>query len=63
MSGCLSATLWWADRGNTANDAHALRVVSQASLTLPRTPGPRRVCGWWTRLALRPRGGSTVVAA
>lgn len=37
-------SVWQDYRGNTANDADALRVVTQASLTLPLKPGPRRVC-------------------
>ena len=31
-------------RGNTANDGDALRVVTQAVLTVPAQSGPRRVC-------------------
>jgi hypothetical protein len=31
-------------RGNIANDADALRVVTQAVVTQPAQPGPRRVC-------------------
>ncbi len=37
-------SVWQDYRGNTANDADALRVVTQASLTLPVKAGPRRVC-------------------
>lgn len=37
-------SVWQDYRGNTANDADALRVVTQASLTLSAKPGPRRVC-------------------
>lgn len=37
-------SVWQDYRGNTANDADALRVVTQASLTLPLKAGPRRVC-------------------
>ena len=37
-------SVWQDYRGNTANDADALRVVTQAQLTLPRKPGPRKVC-------------------
>lgn len=37
-------SVWQDYRGNTANDADALRVVTQASLTLPVKSGPRRVC-------------------
>ena len=37
-------SVWQDYRGNTANDADALRVVTQASLTLPAKSGPRRVC-------------------
>ena len=35
----------WQDyRGNTANDADALRVVTQAVVSVPAKPGPRKVC-------------------
>lgn len=37
-------SVWQDYRGNIANDADALRVVTQASLTLPVKSGPRRVC-------------------
>ena len=37
-------SVWQDYRGNTANDADALRVVTQAVLTVPRKEGPRRVC-------------------
>lgn len=37
-------SVWQDYRGNTANDADALRVVTQATLTLPVKPGPRKVC-------------------
>jgi adenine-specific DNA-methyltransferase len=37
-------SVWQDYRGNTANDADALRVVTQAQLTLPLKHGPRRVC-------------------
>ena len=37
-------SVWQDYRGNTANDGDPLRVVTQASLTLPAKPGPRRVC-------------------
>ena len=37
-------SVWQDYRGNTANDADALRVVTQASLTVPAHSGPRRVC-------------------
>jgi adenine-specific DNA-methyltransferase len=37
-------SVWQDYRGNTANDEDELRVVTQASLTLPAKPGPRRVC-------------------
>lgn len=37
-------SVWQDYRGNTANDADELRVVTQATLTLPATPGPRKVC-------------------
>ncbi|CDS51210.1 Type III restriction-modification system methylation subunit [Polaromonas sp. CG9_12] len=37
-------SVWQDYRGNTANDADALRVVAQASVTVPAKPGPRKVC-------------------
>ena len=37
-------SVWQDYRGNTANDADALRVVTQAQLTLPLKTGPRKVC-------------------
>ena len=37
-------SVWQDYRGNTANDADALRVVAQATLSVPATSGPRRVC-------------------
>lgn len=37
-------SVWQDYRGNTSNDADPLRVVTQASLTLPAKAGPRRVC-------------------
>ncbi len=37
-------SVWQDYRGNTANDADALRVVTHAHLTLPIKPGPRKVC-------------------
>jgi len=37
-------SVWQDYRGNTANDADALRVVTHAYLTLPIKAGPRRVC-------------------
>jgi len=37
-------SVWQDYRGNTANDADALRVVTQAVLTVPAKGGPRRVC-------------------
>ncbi len=37
-------SVWQDYRGNTANDADALRVVTQASITVPPKPGPRKVC-------------------
>ncbi len=37
-------SVWQDYRGNTANDADALRVVTQAVLTVPAKPGPRKVC-------------------
>ena len=37
-------SVWQDYRGNTANDSDALRVVTQAVLTAPVKPGPRKVC-------------------
>ncbi len=37
-------SVWQDYRGNTANDADALRVVTQACVTVPRKVGPRKVC-------------------
>ncbi len=37
-------SVWQDYRGNTANDDDALRVVTQAAVTVPVKPGPRRVC-------------------
>ena len=37
-------SVWQDYRGNTANDADALRVVTQAVVTTPTRNGPRRVC-------------------
>ena len=37
-------SVWQDYRGNTANDADELRVVTQAALTLPAKTGPRKVC-------------------
>lgn len=37
-------SVWQDYRGNTANDADPLRVVTHAHLTLPLKPGPRKVC-------------------
>ncbi len=37
-------SVWQDYRGNTANDADELRVVTQAALTLPHKPGTRKVC-------------------
>ncbi len=37
-------SVWQDYRGNTANDADALRVVTQAVLTTPAKDGPRKVC-------------------
>jgi len=37
-------SVWQDYRGNTANDGDALRVVTQAVVTTPTTPGPRKVC-------------------
>ena len=36
-------SVWQAYRGNTANDADALRVVTQAVVTTLTKTGPRRV--------------------
>ena len=36
--------VWQDYRGNTANDDDALRVVTQASFSVPHRPGARRVC-------------------
>jgi adenine-specific DNA-methyltransferase len=36
--------VWQDYRGNTANDDDPLRVVTQATLTVPAKPGARRVC-------------------
>ncbi len=37
-------SVWQDYRGNTANDGDTLRVVTQAVVTVPAKPGPRRVC-------------------
>ena len=37
-------SVWQDYRGNTANDADALRVVAQATLSVPAHSGPRKVC-------------------
>jgi adenine-specific DNA-methyltransferase len=37
-------SVWQDYRGNTANDADALRVVTQAVVTTPSKDVPRRVC-------------------
>lgn len=37
-------SVWQDYRGNTANDGDALRVVTQAVVTTPTKPGPRKVC-------------------
>ena len=37
-------SVWQDYRGNTANDADALRVVAQATLTVAPKDGPRKVC-------------------
>ena len=37
-------SVWQDYRGNTANDDDALRVVTQASFSVPHRPGARRVC-------------------
>ena len=37
-------SVWQDYRGNTANDADALRVITQAQVTVPFKPGPRKVC-------------------
>ena len=42
--GQMFRSVWQDYRGNTANDADALRVVTHAHLSLPAKPGPRKVC-------------------
>jgi adenine-specific DNA-methyltransferase len=37
-------SVWQDYRGNTANDADALRVVTTATVTTPPKAGPRKVC-------------------
>lgn len=37
-------SVWQDYRGNTANDGDPLRVVTQATLTVPAQAGARRVC-------------------
>jgi adenine-specific DNA-methyltransferase len=37
-------SVWQDYRGNTANDEDALRVVTQAVVSTPAKPGPRKVC-------------------
>lgn len=37
-------SVWQDYRGNTANDADALRVVTQAMVSAPAKSGPRKVC-------------------
>lgn len=37
-------SVWQDYRGNTANDADALRVVTTATVTAPAKAGPRKVC-------------------
>lgn len=37
-------SVWQDYRGNTANDADPLRVVTHATLDVPAKPGPRKVC-------------------
>ncbi|HNN16898.1 MAG TPA: site-specific DNA-methyltransferase [Giesbergeria sp.] len=37
-------SVWQDYRGNTANDADALRVVTQATFSVPAHSGPRKVC-------------------
>lgn len=37
-------SVWQDYRGNTANDDDALRVVTQAAVTVPAKPGARKVC-------------------
>lgn len=37
-------SVWQDYRGNTANDADPLRVVTQATVTVPAKSGPRKVC-------------------
>ena len=42
--GVMFRSVWQDYRGNTENDGDPLRVITQAVLTLPAKPGPRRVC-------------------
>ena len=42
--GAVFRSVWQDYRGNTANDDGALRVVTQASFSVPHRPGERRVC-------------------
>ena len=42
--GKIFRSVWQDYRGNTANDADALRVVTQAAVTTPTKDGPRKVC-------------------
>ena len=42
--GAVFRSVWQDYRGNTANDDDALRVVTQASFSVPHRPGARRVC-------------------
>ena len=42
--GAVFRSVWQDYRGNTANDEDALRVVTQASFSVPHRPGERRVC-------------------
>ena len=37
-------SVWQDYRGNTANDEDALRVVTEAMVSAPAKPGPRKVC-------------------
>jgi adenine-specific DNA-methyltransferase len=42
--GMVFRSVWQDYRGNTANDEDALRVVTQAVVTVPLKAGPRKVC-------------------
>ncbi|MBX3093428.1 MAG: site-specific DNA-methyltransferase [Cryobacterium sp.] len=42
--GELFRSTWQDFRGNTANDDDPLRVVTRATVTVPKKPGPRKLC-------------------